>query len=183
MATRDTRRNGLRALIFGAAAAVLYLIMVRGTLAHLGAMTGMVPFDLRPAGYTAEEARGLLDALGEDGRRYYLTRQIPLDLFYPGLLAISLISALRWVAARVPLRLLTGLGIALSLGAALADYLENVGVALMLLRWPDLPRALVESANLATLSKTLLTSLAVAVVIAALVTLAILQGRAWLRRP
>jgi hypothetical protein len=30
-------------------------------------------------------------ALGEDGRRYYLTRQLPLDAVYPGLLALTLV--------------------------------------------------------------------------------------------
>jgi hypothetical protein len=56
-----------------------------------------------PMGYDESYARHLLDRLGEQGRRYYLTRQIPLDAIYPALLAIWLIALWRYLADKVGL--------------------------------------------------------------------------------
>lgn len=152
------------AMIFGAASAAVYLLMINTTLAHLTALSGLAPLDLRPLGYTADEVSSLFLALGEDGRGVYLKRQIVLDTAYPALLALTLISVFRWLGQRLPHRWLIQIGIAVSLGAALFDYGENSGIAVMLLNWPDVHPVLVRLTSLASISKSLMTTAAISLV-------------------
>lgn len=134
--------------------------MITITLAHLVAVSGQPAFDMRPLGYGPSDAANLLDALGEEGRAYYLTRQIPLDTLYPALMAATLIAAIRWFAAGRPGTGLALAGVAFAAGAAVADYLENIGILAMLLVWPNLPAALVWAASAASVTKAMLTTLA-----------------------
>jgi hypothetical protein len=93
-------------------------MMINVTLEYIKTLTGLLPFDMRPGGYSPEHAYALLNALGVDGNRYYLTRQIPLDLIYPALMALTLISILKWLEAKHVTRMLTKIGVWLSIGAA-----------------------------------------------------------------
>ena len=113
--------------------------------------------------------------LGEVGRDYYLTRQIPLDTLYPALLAMTLVSISSWFGLRLPNTKLVRAGIAFSIGAALFDYAENLGVVVMILSWPALPNALVYATSAASISKACMT-------VAALSTLLFLGG-IWIRQP
>lgn len=160
--------NGKAAILFGLGALMIYLVMVLGTLRYLTDLAMLLPFDLRPAGYSQGDAAVLLEALGEDGRHYYLTRQIPLDTLYPALLALTLITTLRWRAARFGPMLMTRVGVPLAFLAATFDYLENLGIGLMLLNGAD--PTLVQVASTATLLKSALTSAAILAVLAALAT-------------
>ena len=83
---------GPQALAAGTAAALVYALMVGGTLPALEHMAGQPVFDLRPRGYDQATAQSILQNLGAQGRRFYLMRQIPLDLVYPGLMALTLLS-------------------------------------------------------------------------------------------
>jgi hypothetical protein len=59
-------------------------------LAHLSGLAGgMSPFDIRSTADSYDEAHAFLNAIGEQGRRYYVNRELPLDMFYPPLYAIS----------------------------------------------------------------------------------------------
>lgn len=49
------------------------------TLPELSRLAGAPIFDMRVGGYTHAEAAPLVDALGAEGRRFYLTRHIPAD--------------------------------------------------------------------------------------------------------
>lgn len=111
------------------ATSLLYLAMVLWSLPQISVSAGgLVPFDMRPTGYSTAEAREFLAALSPEGRAFYLGTQHLLDSIYPGLLGVTLALGLalvfggwlRWVA------------IALAAIAAIADYLENVAVAGML---------------------------------------------------
>src|SRR6056297_3263692 len=108
-------------------AASVYLAMISVTLAHLEFVSGQTPFDMRPFGYAPADAAELLGGLGKDGRKYYLTRQIPLDTLYPALLALTLSSTICWFGRRMPNSGLVRLGVTLAVGSALFDYLENLG--------------------------------------------------------
>lgn len=169
------RRFGMAAIAFFLAGASIYALMINVTLAHIETVSSHVPFDMRPFGYDPSEARALLDALGEDGRIYYLTRQIPLDTVYPALLAMALVSALRFFASHMPGSGLVRAGIALSVGAALFDYAENLGIVAMILRWPGVSDAVVHAASVASIAKSGLTTAAVAT--------ALLVAVGWLHRP
>jgi len=118
-------------IVFVAALCVYGAMLLVTLPAITDAADGLVPFDMRPAGYTPDEARAFLANLSDQGRAVYLGLQHRLDLVYPGLLALVLAGAVWGLTTRgiirVPLVLLTCLGM-------IADYTENVFVARML-RW------------------------------------------------
>ncbi len=153
------------AIAFGIAAAIIYLLMIGTTLPQMEDMSGGVPFDMQPFGYGVSAAVELLNALGEDGRNYYLTRQIPLDMMYPALLAVTLASMMKWFGLSGVNTGLVRISIALSVCAALFDYAENLGVSIMILKWPNLPHMLVQASSLATISKSCLTVAALVIIL------------------
>lgn len=144
----------------------VYFTMVSVTLANLEMISGQMPFDMRPFGYVPADAATLLDALGEDGRDYYLSFQIPLDTLYPALLALTLSSAICWFGRRLPNRWPVHLGVAFAVGSAVFDYIENLGIVAMIHGWPDVPGSLVHAASTATIAKSVVTTLAVMLVLA-----------------
>lgn len=178
---KTTRQYGRLAIAFGLAATCIYLVMINITLEYIEALTGLLPFDMRPGGYSPEEAGTLLNALGADGNRYYLTRQIPLDLIYPALMALTLVSILKWLEAKHVARMLTKIGVWLSIGAAAADYLENAGIVMMIFNWPEPSIYLVHAASIASIAKSGLTTLAVLSVIIGLIVGAYGKTLVWLK--
>ena len=79
---------------------VLWGVMVSWTLAYLRRTAGgLAPFDLRPFGYTPDEARTLLHALSGIGRAYYADVQLQLDTAYPAVYALSRGLLLFWLTA------------------------------------------------------------------------------------
>ena len=155
-----TENMGRWASIFAGLAAIFYLLMIVVTLSELQAMSGLAPFDLRPVGYTAIEADALLARLGDAGRWYYVSRQIPLDMIYPALLAMTIIATLQWVGSQSNLVRYVRFGSWLAMLAAFFDYLENVGIISMILLWPNLPNFVVAAASLASVAKAGLTTAA-----------------------
>jgi hypothetical protein len=96
--------------------------------------------DMMPTGYSTEYVRSLLGELGEEGRSAYLWRQIPVDMIYPPLFALSFSFLLSYVLHkgynsnhRIHWLCIT------PLAAGLFDYLENGGIVFLLLSYPDLP--------------------------------------------
>jgi hypothetical protein len=163
-----TDHSGKAAILFGLCAMMIYLVMVLGTLRYLTDLAAMLPFDLRPTGYSRIDAVGLLKALGETGRRYYLTRQLPLDTLYPALLALTLVSTLRWRTFRFGSTRMTRIGGTLAILAAAFDYLENLGIGLMLLTGPEPAPALIQAASAASILKSASTTAAILAAIATL---------------
>lgn len=160
-----TKKYGRQAALFGLAAAGFYLLMIFVTLAHIETLSGIRPFDMRPGGYSTEQANSLLAALGPSGRRYYLMRQLPLDLAYPALMALTLVSLFKWLRSQEVNYRLVHIGIWFSIWAALADYLENVGICLMILSWPEISANTVLAASVASTVKSGLTTAAVLTVL------------------
>ncbi|MBL1406342.1 MAG: hypothetical protein COC17_04100 [Hyphomicrobiales bacterium] len=114
----------------------IYLTMVIWVLPEISAAAnGQVPFDMRPTGYTFEEAIIFLKSLSEEGRILYLGLQHTLDAFFPGLLGILLVVAFiklmspKW-AAFFSLFAIAG---------SVCDYLENSGVKDMLTVYSSSP--------------------------------------------
>lgn len=160
-----------------ALALVIYLVMVAWSLPRIAADAGgLRAFDLRPAGYSHEEASAFLSALSPEGTRFYLDVQHRLDLAYPGLLAATLFFAtlllapkqwgwLRWLLASA------------AVPGAIFDYLENGAVTAMLLAGPaGLSPELVETASFYTRLKSLFSTLSMTIV------LVLLCIWAWRRR-
>ena len=92
-------------------------------------------------GYTYEQAYDILTAMGAEGRSFYLTRIVPLDfpfpfsymLFYTGCIAILIkksacnITSIHRYIFLVPLL------------AMIFDWIENIGIIVMLNNYPYLP--------------------------------------------
>jgi hypothetical protein len=147
--------NGSRLRLLFIIATAIYLVMVLITLPYLSQQAGgLQMFDLIPRGYDIQYTNQLLDALGEGGRWHYLTRQIPLDLLYPGLLSAVLCGA--WLmllkSGQISASFLRGFTTVAVL-AGLADYGENIAVATMLVSFPDISLGLVTTASLLTIIK------------------------------
>lgn len=170
-----SRYIGFAAIGCGLIATVIYVLMITVTLAHIETISGQVSFDMRPFGYGPSDAATLLEALGAEGREYYLSRQIPLDTLYPALLALTLSSTVCWFGRRMPNRIIVRLGVAFAVGSALFDYAENLGIVAMIYGWPDVSGSMVYAASTATIAKSVMTTLAV--------LLALATGLIWARLP
>lgn len=143
----------------------VYATMILWTLPDITTEAdGLVPFDLRPTGYGADEARNFLNALSNEGRETYLGPQRLLDVLYPVLLALVLAGAARALVRRGAARLLLLLVI---LGGMLADYTENTLVAGLLTTDP-VTDAAIAAASRATIVKSALTGLAMGWILLAL---------------
>ena len=110
----------------------IYAAMLGWSLPIITAAAGgLVPFDMRPGGYSFADAHAFLAALTSEGAAFYVNVQQKLDLAYPGLLALTLLYAIaallphhigawRWVLAVI------------ALPVGIFDYLENHVVAQMI---------------------------------------------------
>jgi hypothetical protein len=110
----------------------IYVAMLGWSLPFItDAADGLVPFDMRPGGYSFEDAHAFLAALTPEGASFYVDFQQTLDIAYPGLLALTLLFA---IAALLPRRIggwrWVVAGIALPVGVF--DYLENHSVRQMI---------------------------------------------------
>ncbi|MGB0440979.1 MAG: hypothetical protein ACPGFC_12900, partial [Paracoccaceae bacterium] len=65
-----TRHSGRAAVCCGAVGGTIYVLMMTVTLARIEGISGQVPFDMRPLGYSPQDAATLLEGLGHEGRRY-----------------------------------------------------------------------------------------------------------------
>jgi len=149
-----------------------YLVMVLWSLPRL-AVDGMFPFDLRPAGYSGDEARAYLSALGAEQRAFYAGVQHKLDTLYPGLMAASLVLAYHLLYPRVAAWVLTPVALA----AATFDWLENAAVSAMLRVEPAaVTDAMITTASGWTVWKSSTVPVALGILIAGLVR------RWWLKR-
>jgi hypothetical protein len=171
-------QHGSRILLFWGAAILVYFLMVFGTLADIERITGVRAFDMRPTGYTYADALALISALGDEGRRIYLMRQIPLDTVYPALLAVSSASSLFWLSRSFgsTVRWYRGFA-AMAYLAATADYAENLLIIWMLNAGPSVPEALVTAASLASVSKSILSTIVFTALLVALTEFAICRMR------
>jgi hypothetical protein len=154
-------------LVFAAMAAV-YATMLIWTLPTIAAEAGgLAPFDLRPLGYSFDEAKAFLSALSADGSDLYLHVQLWLDLVYPALLAVSLTFATILLTAPGLLRWLLILPAVLGM---VFDYLENFSIGHMLEAGPDaLTEALAGEASRWTILKSGFTTISMVAVIVLLV--------------
>jgi hypothetical protein len=140
----------------------LWAFMVFWPLAYLRHIAGgLEPFDLRPFGYSLDEARAFLFAISDIGRDYYLNVQLQLDMIYPATYALSRALLLWWLTqpGRVADRPLPPAArlilLALPILTAALDYRENEGIAAMLHAGPRLEADIVAQASFWTRVKSL----------------------------
>lgn len=158
---------------------IVYAIMLLITIPQVMAFAdGMELLDVLPFGYEAHYVQLLFDTLGEEGRHTYLTRQLPLDMLYPGLFAVSyslitvyLLSKMGkfngWVVNLAFIPIVVGL----------ADYLENAGIITMLLKYPNQTNLMVEMTSTFSVVKAMSTTVFFVCLVVILVAYAILHFR------
>lgn len=133
---------------------------------------GMKLLDMMPMGYNAEYVRLLLDTLGEEGRRLYVTNQIPVDMVYPGLFAVSYSLLLTFTFKKN--FWLHGMTQYLTLVPVLAgsfDYLENTGIVIMISIYPTFISAVADVINVFSVLKSFFATLSFMTLITSLIVL------------
>ena len=115
---------------------------------------GLEIFDLRTNGYSAEEARVLLENMGEEGRNVYLYKYVPLDMAFilTYLPLWSLILTFLFKKSFKPESRIHYF-VFIPLFIALFDFLENTGVAIMLSIYPGFSSSLAGITGLLTVIK------------------------------
>lgn len=116
-------------ILLSLATLALYLAMGIWTLPEITQEAdGLLPFDLRPFGYSELQAEDFLNALSDEGRALYAGLQHDMDRVYPALLFAWF--WLTFVRLWHP-PVLWGLLFLAGVGCA-ADYAENAAVAQLL---------------------------------------------------
>ena len=127
-------------------------------------------------GYTPEVAWALLESLGEEGRAFYLSRIVPLDVLFPPAYAgfFALCTGLLLRKSNLGrFALLT----AIPVFGLLSDYLENACIVAMLLRFPETAPMAARLGNVATVAKFTLCFASLAVIFVLAVLLAVRRLR------
>ena len=149
-----------------ATAAVVYLVMVLWSLPKIAAEAGgAMPFDMRPAGYTLEDAQAFLTALSPEGNAFYRETQHRLDSLYPPLLEATLGLGL-WIMAPCTSPWLRASLALFAVPGMVFDLTENLLVADMLMSQAGSPDAeLAMLASAATVLKSVFTTLAMSLLL------------------
>ena len=153
--------NGRRILILFIFTGMIYMTMLTVTIPKLtGLAGGLKILDMMPTGYDPAYVNSLLNALGPDGRHFYLFNQLPLDMVFPGINAITFCLIFGYFFQK--LGKIDGMLFYicyLPLLAGLFDYCENIGIITMLNIYPNNPEILSIVTNLFSILKSSLTTI------------------------
>jgi len=131
--------NGRKVLLLFILTNIIYAIMLTITIPKVMSFSGGLKLlDMMPAGYDPEYVNTLLYTLGEKGRNAYLFIQLPFDMIYPSLFAISSCLLLAYLLNK--LRKLEGALFYLCfipLLSGVFDYCENIGIISLLNSYPN----------------------------------------------
>jgi len=134
---------------------IIYAVMVFGTIPHVMSYADeMKLLDMMPTGYDFNYVTILLASLGPSGRSAYLHQQIPLDMIYPLLFAVTYFLLLALVLKQVvKSQSVLFYFCFISVLAGIFDYLENIGIIMLLTSYPDISKILAQTTNFFTLGK------------------------------
>ena len=157
--------------------ASMLIITIPKTMAFSG---GMKLLDMMPAGYNSAYILSLLKALGDNGRKVYLYYQIPVDMIYPFLFAISYCLLMAYFLKKInrfnsPLFHVCFLPVI----AGIADYFENFGIISMLIKFPGVSQISMTATNIFTVTKSIATTIYFVILIAVffVIVIKVLQER------
>lgn len=153
--------NGRKIFVFFLLASAVYCTMLFFTIEHLIVLAdGYKPLDMLPMGYNQEYVITLLDKLGESGREYYLTKQLPLDFLYPALFAITYSLLFAFLLKKINKLDTKYFYLAyLPIMAGIADYVENLSIIYFLNSYPAITAGSVKMASFFSVVKSAATSL------------------------
>ena len=133
--------------------------------------------DNRTSGYSPELAYHMIAAYGSQGIRYHLMLTTA-DLFFPPILAFFLLQAITYFYSQMfKSRPITRWLVALPIVYLISDYLENVGIATMLLSFPSNVPSMARLANAMFMIKNLSSSVTVLAILVGLVLRAMQRVR------
>jgi len=155
------RVTGASTISFLVLSNTVFAIMLLVTIPQLEAFSnGLKIFDVMPSGYSTEYAFELLNKLGIEGREYYRSFQLPLDLLYPLFYAIANSFLFVYLLKKMKLTSKWSLNvILLPVLAAFFDYIENGCILFMLLNVEDLESWHVTISSVFTVLKSICTTL------------------------
>jgi hypothetical protein len=165
--------TGFKVLLLFIAANIVYVAMVFNTIPKVSSYAeGMKILDMMPMGYNFDYVKKLFDQLGEEGRAIYLNQQIPLDLIYPFLFALSNFLLLAYLFKKIAVKNKKNYNLCLiPVFGGIFDYLENFGTIKMLIDYPDISSFGVQANNIFTILKSGFTTAYFIILIIALLVL------------
>jgi len=134
---------------------VIYAAMIFGTIPHVMSFADDIKLlDMMPTGYDFNYVTILLASLGPSGRSAYLQQQIPLDMIYPLLFTVTYFLLLALVLKQVVKTQSVLFYLCfISVLVGIFDYLENIGIIMLLTSYPDISKLLAQTTNFFTLGK------------------------------
>lgn len=112
--------------------------------------------DLLPKGYRAEYVQNLFEILGSSGRATYLFNQIPLDMLFPMVFAITYSFLLSLIIRSIFSKESNAhYLIFVPILAGIFDYLENICIIVMLGIYPNFLHWLADLASVITIIKSI----------------------------
>jgi len=153
--------NGKKVLLLFILTNLVYIFMLSITIPKVMSFSNeMKLLDMMPTGYDTEYVNSLFSKLGEAGRNAYMYNQIPVDMIYPLLFGITYCLVLAYFLKKLnklnnPFFYLCLLPIV----TGISDYMENIGILTMLIRYPDVSVLLVSITNFFTIIKSVSTTI------------------------
>lgn len=165
--------SGKKVLLLFVITNLVYAVMIFITIPKVMAFSRELKIlDMMPMGYDLDYISALFNALGEKGRETYLYQQIPVDMIYPFLFGISNCLILAFFLNKIDkLDSVFFYVTLLPLFAGVADYIENIGIVLMLKSFPDVSAEVAGLTNVFSITKSLTTTIFFIVLIIVLVSL------------
>lgn len=135
---------------------------------------GMELLDLKPLGYSHNYVQVLFEKLGNEGRHLYLTYQIPIDMIYPILFALcySILTVYLFDKIKSSEKLIFVFSL-IPVIAGMFDYLENIGIIIMLKSYPDISSGMSLTTSIFSIGKSSFTTVFWLLLIYALLILSI----------
>lgn len=152
--------TGRKVLLLFILTNLVYILMVAITIPKVMQFAnGMKLLDMMPGGYNFDYVNELFTTLGEIGRDAYLYNQIPFDMVYPLLFALSYSLLLAFFLKKLN-KLISPLFYFCYLPfiGGTADYLENIGIISLLKKFPEITPSGVKITNLFSQVKSAATS-------------------------
>lgn len=156
-------------------ATAIYVFMLTTTIPQLMQYSGGLKIpDMIPTGYNHNTINTLMNALGKDGRHYYLFHQMPADLIYPATFAIAYCLLFAYILKVLhKTESVLFCFCYLPLIAGFSDYCENFAVIAILNSFPHNSPQLSWVANLFSVTKSMCTATYFIALILTLIALAV----------
>lgn len=146
---------------------LVYVYMLLVSIPKLmGFSGGMKIPDMMPIGYEPGYILALFEKMGEQGRNAYLYQQIPVDLVYPFLFAITYCLIILYLLQKIQkLNRESYYLCLLPLMGGFFDYLENFGIIQMLVSFPTISISVIKVSAFFTVFKSMLSTISFTVII------------------